>query len=60
MMYNINVELQFRVKQTIEQNGQDKKPESTISAKQERRIDNEVGIEVREVVGEAEAGDGES
>ena len=61
-MYNINVEFQIRVKQTIEQNGQDKKSESkgetdaANSAKQERRIDNEVGIEV----GEAEAGDGES
>ena len=34
MVYNINVEFQIRVKQTIEQNGQDKKPESAIPAKE--------------------------
>jgi hypothetical protein len=55
MVYNINVELQIRQsnkQSTIEQNGQDKKSESkgetdaADAAKQERRVDNKVGIEV--------------
>lgn len=51
MMYNINVEFQIRVKQTIKQNGQDKKSESESEspanpAKQERRNENKIRIEV--------------